>query len=286
MKGLVLAGGTGSRLRPLTLGISKQLIPIHNKPLIYYPLATLMNAGIRDILIITTPLDLNIFQRLLGDGSRFGVTLSYIEQANPDGLARAFTIGEKFLGGSSVALILGDNIFHGSKFIEQLHSLGENQGANVFGYEVSDPSGYGIAELDGSGNVLSIEEKPIHPKSRIAIPGLYFYDNSVIEIAKSITPSPRGEYEITSVNNIYLKNQNLKLTKLARGTVWLDAGTLETLEAASTYVKVVEEREGNMIGCLEEIAFENGWVTDVEIEHSINLLGDCDYARYLKSILD
>ena len=285
MRGIVLAGGTGSRLWPITKAVSKQLLPIHSKPLIYYPISTLMLAGIRDILIITTPFDQENFKALLGDGSRFGISLKYMSQSQPAGLADAFLIGENFVGADNVALILGDNIFHGTGLGQQLRFSGVTTGAKIFGVKVKDPKGYGVLEIDKGGEIISVEEKPIHPKSNYVIPGLYFYENSVLEIAKNIQPSIRGELEITSVNEVYLLQKQLAYSILPRGTAWFDAGSVESLYAATSYVRAIEEREGVMIGCLEEVAWRSNWITAPELQSAADSLKGNSYSQYLYSLL-
>jgi glucose-1-phosphate thymidylyltransferase len=285
MKGIVLAGGTGSRLWPITKSISKQLLPVYDKPLIYYPLGTLFLAGIRDILIITTPEDLSSFQRLLGNGAQFGVSIKYEVQMKPNGLAEAFLIGEKFIDHDNVALILGDNIFHGVGLGQQLKMIDFNSGATIFAYRVSDPERYGVVEFSPNGNVISIEEKPKLPKSNFAVPGLYFYDKDVVEIAKQVEPSSRGELEITSVNENYLKKGRLVTKVLERGTTWLDTGTVQTLHAASSYVQIIEERQGSKISCLEEIAWRNGWITGENLEILAKNFGSSPYGTYLLGLL-
>ncbi len=288
MKGIVLAGGSGTRLYPITKGVSKQLIPIFDKPMVYYPISVLMLAGIREILIISTPYDLPGFKRLLGDGSDYGVHFEYAEQPSPDGLAQAFIIGEQFIGNDSVCLVLGDNIFHGRGFTGMLHEAvrladKENK-ATVFGYWVNDPERYGVAEFDKEGNCLSIEEKPAKPKSNYAVVGLYFYPNKVVEVAKNIKPSPRGELEITTVNQTFLNEKNLKVQNLGRGFAWLDTGTHDSLSEASTYIEVLEKRTGLKIACLEGIAYHQGWITKQKLLEVAEPMAKNQYGQYLKQL--
>ena len=290
MKGIVLAGGSGTRLYPITKGVSKQLLPIYDKPMVYYPVSVLMTAGIRDILIISTPTDLPGFRRLLGDGSNFGVRFEYAEQPSPDGLAQAFIIGKDFIGDDCACLVLGDNIFHGSGFDTQLKeavATAENEGkATVFGYRVSDPQRYGVAEFDANGNCLSIEEKPSEPKSNYAVTGLYFYDNKVVEYAKKIKPSARGELEITDLNRMYLEDGTLDVALLGQGYTWLDTGTHESLVDATNFVKTVETHQHRKIACLEEIAFKNGWISREQMEEACELYSKNQYGRYLRDVLE
>ena len=290
MKGLVLAGGSGTRLYPITKGISKQLMPIFDKPMVYYPISVLMLAGIRDILIISTPHDLPGFKRLLGDGSDYGVRFEYAEQPSPDGLAQAFTIGEEFIGNDSACLVLGDNIFHGNGFVpmlkEAVRAAEEDGKATVFGYWVSDPQRYGVAEFDTEGNCLSIEEKPAEPKSNYAVVGLYFYPNKVVEVAKNIQPSARGEYEITTVNQRFLSDGELKVQTLGKGFAWLDTGTHDSLSEASTYIEVLEKRQGLKVGCLEAIAYRRGWISEERMRELAQPMIKNQYGQYLLRVID
>ncbi len=289
MKGIILAGGSGTRLYPVTRGISKQLLPVYDKPMIYYPLTTLMLAGIRDILVITTPEDQPMFRKLLGDGGDWGITLSYVVQPSPDGLAQAFILGETFIGSDDVALILGDNIFFGYAFTAMLDAaarLAERERkATIFGYYVSEPERYGVAELDAEGNVLSLEEKPLNPKSNYAVVGLYFYPNSVVEIAKEVRPSPRGELEITAVNEAYLLRGQLRCSMLGRGFAWLDTGTHESFQEAGNFIQTVEKRQGLKVACPEEIAWRNGWINDEQLLRLSEPLMKSHYGRYLRQLL-
>ena len=290
MKGIVLAGGSGTRLYPITKGVSKQLLPVFDKPMVYYPISVLMQAGIRDILIISTPYDLPSFKRLLGDGSDYGVNFSYAEQPSPDGLAQAFLIGEEFIGDDSVCLVLGDNIFHGAGFTRLLHEAVHNADteakATVFGYWVNDPERYGVAEFDANGNCLSIEEKPKNPKSNYAVVGLYFYPNKVIEVAKGIKPSARGELEITSVNQQFLEDSELKVVTLDKGFAWLDTGTHDSLSEASTYIEVIEKRQGLEIACLEGIAYRMGWIDENKMRELAQPMIKNQYGQYLIKVID
>lgn len=286
MKGIVLAGGSGTRLYPLTKGISKQLLPIYDKPMIYYPISVLMLAGIRDILVITTPEDLEGFKRLLSDGSDFGVNISYVVQPRPDGLAQAFILGEEFIGEDRVCLVLGDNIFYGQGFTNKLKDVVKSDGATVFGYKVKDPERFGVVEFDGNMKVLSIEEKPKYPKSNFAVTGLYFYDNDIIEIAKSVMPSERGELEITSVNNVYLEKKKLKVELLGRGFAWLDTGTHESLIEAGQFVQTIEHRQGYKVACLEEIAYMNGWLNISDLIKIAEGMKQSHYKEYLLDLVE
>ena len=286
MRGIILAGGSGTRLHPITLGISKQLVPIYDKPMIYYPLSTLINAGIDEILVITTPHDAGQFKRLLGDGSQFGISLTFLEQEKPNGLAQAFVIGADFIGDETVALVLGDNIFYGAGLGSQLSRFKNIDGGAIFAYWVADPQAYGVVEFNAEGMAVSLEEKPLHPKSSYAVPGLYFYDNSVIEIARGLEPSARGEYEITDVNKAYLEQGKLKVEVLPRGTAWLDTGTFDSMTDASEYVRTIERRQGLKIGAPEEVAWRQGFLTDDELRARAETLVKSGYGSYLLGLLD
>lgn len=290
MKGIVLAGGSGTRLYPITKGISKQLMPIYDKPMVYYPISVLMLAGIREILIISTPYDLPGFKRLLGDGSDYGVNFQYAEQPTPDGLAQAFTIGAEFIGDDAACLVLGDNIFYGSYFTpmlkEAVRAAEQDKKATIFGYWVSDPERYGVAEFDKNGNCLSLEEKPVSPKSNYAVPGLYFYPNKVVDIAKNIKPSARGEYEITTVNQVFLEDKQLKVQTLGRGFAWLDTGTHDSLSEASTFVEVIEKRQGLKIACLEAIAYRRGWISEERMRELAQPMIKNQYGQYLLKVIE
>jgi len=285
MRGIILAGGTGSRLHPITMGVSKQLVPVYDKPMIYYPLSTLILAGIQDILIITTPHDAEQFQRLLGDGQQFGVNISYVQQPSPDGLAQAFILGEEHIGDGPVALVLGDNIFYGRGMGTQLRRFSDIEGGAVFGYWVADPSAYGVVEFDDDGKAISLEEKPAKPRSHYAVPGLYFYDNDVVDIAKNLKPSARGELEITDINRVYLEQGSLQVEILPRGTAWLDTGTFDSLNEASEFIRTVQKRQGLSIGCPEEISWRLGFLSDDELRARAEPLVKSGYGRYLLELL-
>jgi len=287
MKGIILAGGAGSRLHPLTLAVSKQLVPVYNKPMIYYPLSTLMLSGIREVLVITTPEDQSNFRRLLGDGRQLGLSIDYAEQPRPEGLAQAFIIGRDFVGRDRVALALGDNLFYGAHFSDYLRNAAARElGATVFGYQVRDPERYGVVEFDGGGRAVSLEEKPPKPKSSYAVTGLYFYDNQVLDIAANLRPSPRGELEITDVNRVYLDRGQLNVEKLARGIAWLDTGTHEALMQASSFIQAIEERQGMMVACLEEIAFRQGYITAAQLGDLARQMGSSGYGQYLRRVVE
>ena len=285
MQGIILAGGSGTRLHPITLGISKQLVPVYDKPMIYYPLSVLIMAGIRDVLVITTPQDAAQFERLLGDGSHFGISIRYATQPSPDGLAQAFVIGADFIGADTVALVLGDNVFYGPGLGRSLRAHAQTQGGLIFAYQVADPTAYGVVEFDGAGRALSLEEKPAHPRSDYAVPGLYFYDNEVVAIAADLAPSPRGELEITDVNRVYLEAGRLHVQVLPRGTAWLDTGTFDSLMAAGEFVRVVEARQGLKIGCPEEVAWRAGFLSNAELESRAAALAKSGYGQYLLKLL-
>jgi len=283
-KGIILAGGSGSRLFPLTRAVSKQLMPVYDKPMIYYPLSALMLAGIRDVLIISTPEDLPLFRKLLGDGLGLGMRFSYAEQPRPEGLAQAFLIGEEFLAGAPAALVLGDNLFYGGNFTQAIRNAAASDESVIFAYEVANPRAYGVVEFDSDGRVVSLEEKPEHPRSTFAIPGIYFYESDVCELARSLAPSPRGELEITDLNRLYLERERLRVEVLGRGTAWLDTGTHDSLHAASSFVQVIEQRQGLKIACIEEIAFRNGWIDRARLEELAAALGQTPYAGYLRNL--
>lgn len=284
MKGIILSGGTGSRLFPITRVVSKQLLPVYDKPMVYYPLATLMAAGIREVLLIVTPRDKDLFATLFGDGSQLGMSITYVVQEKADGLAQAFILGADFIGSDKVALVLGDNLFYGSGLGRQLLSLTDPDGGVVFAYQVANPSEYGVVEFDANGVAISIEEKPTHPKSDFAVPGLYFYDNDVIDIARQLKPSARGELEITGVNNEYLRRGKLTVEVLPRGTAWLDTGTFSSLHEAGTYVRIIEERQGTRVGCIEEVAWRNGWITDSQLHALAEPMLSSGYGAYLQKL--
>jgi glucose-1-phosphate thymidylyltransferase len=286
MRGVILAGGTGTRLHPITMGVSKQLVPVYDKPMIYYPLSTLILAGIRDVLIITTPHEAEAFRRLLQDGSQFGIHIDYAVQPSPDGLAQAFTIGAEHIGGETVCLVLGDNIFYGPGLGSQLRRFRDIEGGGIFGYRVSDPTAYGVVEMDESGRAISLTEKPSAPRSNYAVPGLYFYDNDVVEIARNLKPSNRGEFEITDVNRVYLERGDLQVTVLPRGTAWLDTGTFDSLHDAASYVRTIESREGRKIGVPEEVAWRNGFLSDDELAARAEALLKSGYGQYLLDLLE
>ena len=287
MKGIILAGGSGTRLHPLTISVSKQILPIYDKPMIYYPLSVLMLAGIREILIISTPRDINCFKELFGDGSKIGLNISYAIQEKPNGLAEAFLIGEEFIGGASCALVLGDNIFFGQGFSPKVQKAAQiEKGAEIFGYLVKDPREYGVVEFDKNMNVLSLEEKPEIPKSKYAVPGLYFYDNTVVEKAKKIKPSKRGELEITDLNKMYLEERSLKVNLLGRGFAWLDTGNHKNLLQASNFIETIQERQGNYVACIEEIAYKNGWITREQLKELAKLLLKTEYGKYLEELIE
>ena len=285
MKGILLAGGSGTRLRPLTQAVSKQLLPVYDKPMVYYPMSVLMLAGIRDVLLISTPDDLPLYRRLLGDGSQFGIRLSYAEQPRPEGLAQAFLIGEEFIAGEPCAMILGDNLFYGQGFSPRLQLAARRSGANVFGYQVNDPERFGVVEFDRDGRAVSIEEKPQHPRSNFAVTGLYFYDEQVVDIAKKVRPSPRGELEITSINQEYLVRGKLFVEQLGRGHTWLDTGTHDSLLEASQFIRTIQHHQGYLVACLEEIAFQAGWINNHQLQAAIKSLGTNAYSAYLSRLL-
>ena len=284
-KGIILAGGSGTRLFPLTRAVSKQLMPVYDKPMVYYPLSALMLAGIREVLIISTPEDLPLFRKLLGDGSGLGMSFHYEEQPRPEGLAQAFLIGEKFLDGAPAALVLGDNLFYGGNFTSAIRNAADSEESVIFAYEVSNPKAYGVVEFDDSGRVVSLEEKPEKPKSRFAVPGIYFYEGDVCKMARSLKPSARGELEITDLNRLYLEEERLRVEVMGRGTAWLDTGTHDSLHAAASFVQVIEQRQGLKIACIEEIAFRNGWINEPQLEELATALGKTSYADYLRALI-